>query len=144
MHYERAPRFSKVEAGRGGAASAALRCVGASLRCGGTRGWSGVVGPAKNRSRFGTDLIHARHSFPSRSRASQQSSIRGNILVGAQALFRLSGSRNHPKGGPGSIQCNWHLNFLSHFWGALQSCTPPPTCGLVEPQVFPRSPGSRA
>jgi hypothetical protein len=47
MHYERAPRFSKVEAGCGGAASAALRCAGASLRCGGARGWSGVVGPAK-------------------------------------------------------------------------------------------------
>jgi hypothetical protein len=42
----------------------------------------------------------------SRSRASQLSTIHGNILVGAPALFS-------------SIQCSWPLNRLSHFWGAL-------------------------
>jgi len=41
MHYERAP-LQKVEAGCG-AASAALRCAGASLRYGGAWGVTAVV-----------------------------------------------------------------------------------------------------
>jgi hypothetical protein len=56
--------------------------------------------------------------------AAQQSSIRGNILVGAQALFS-------------SIQCNWPLNFLSHFWGALQS-SPSLTTVLAGPHTAVR------
>ena len=44
MHYERAPLLQKIE-GWCGAASAPLRRVGASLRCGGARGKrSGVSG----------------------------------------------------------------------------------------------------
>jgi hypothetical protein len=49
--------------------------------------------------------------FRSRSRALQPTSIHGNILVGAPALFF-------------SIQCSWPLNRLSHFWGALQLTLP--------------------
>src|SRR5207237_641353 len=43
----------------------------------------------------------------SRSRALRQSSIHGNTVVGAQTLLS-------------SIQCNWPLKFVSHFWGAVQ------------------------
>src|SRR5438045_7395940 len=46
----------------------------------------------------------------SRSRALRQSSIHGNTVVGAQTLLS-------------SIQCNWPLKFVSHFWGAVQDAS---------------------
>jgi|SRR5438552_3521415 len=52
--------------------------------------------------------------------SSWRSSIRGDTVVGAQALLS-------------SIQCNWPLNLLSHFWGALHCPFP----------LHPKSPPTR-
>ncbi|MGC1645449.1 MAG: hypothetical protein WA741_06440, partial [Candidatus Sulfotelmatobacter sp.] len=46
------------------------------------------------------------------TRASSRLSTRGNIAAGAYPLFS-------------SIQCNLPLNFVSHFWGAVQTTSPP-------------------
>src|SRR5262249_20689847 len=58
---------------------------------------------------------------PSPARACKRSSIHWNILVGAPASFS-------------SIHCNWPLNSLSHFWGAVQRrpfpCDPIPASNV--------------
>src|SRR6202035_1893148 len=51
---------------------------------------------------------HAPYSCLHPTRASSRLSTRGNIAVGAYPLFS-------------SIQCNLPLNFVSHFWGAVQA-----------------------
>src|ERR1700730_10974067 len=61
MHYKRAPRFRRLEAGCG-AASAALRCTGASLRYGSARGRNGS-GVSGEKTAAGSRQIGWRMAF---------------------------------------------------------------------------------
>ena len=53
------------------------------------------------------------HFSQSPARASWRFSIPGDTVVGAQTLLS-------------SIQCNWPLNLLSHFWGSVQNAPSTP------------------